>query len=289
MNVFVAGGTGFVGRSLCAVLADRGHAVTAASRSPDPSGLPPGVDTAAVDVTDPDHLSDAVAGHDAVVNLVALPSHVQPRGRSHDAVHRGGTRNLVRACGERGVDRFVQISGLGVDGGAHTAYFAAKRRAERLVRRSDLEWVVYRPSVVFGDGCAILPFVRSVVPPGVAFLPGGGDAMRLQPLWVGDLAPMLADGVTDARHVGRVYRLGGPEVLTLAELARLVRRVRLVVPVPLPAAAVAFGAAELLPWVPFGLDQYRVLRLDNTVADNDVGAFGVDEAAMLRLREYLRR
>ncbi len=72
MNVFVAGGSGFVGRSVCRVLVDRGHGVTAASRTPDPSELPADVEAVSVDVTDPD-LDDAVAGHDAVVNLVALP------------------------------------------------------------------------------------------------------------------------------------------------------------------------------------------------------------------------
>ena len=287
MDVLVAGGTGFVGRALCRVLSDRGHAVTAASRSPDWTGLPAGVETAVVDVTDPD-LADAVAGHDAVVNLVALPSHVQPRGRSHDAVHRAGTRHLVRACEESGVDRFVQMSGLGVDGGVHTAYFAAKRRAERIVRRSALEGVVYRPSVVFGDGCAFLPFLRWVVPPLVAFLPGGGG-MRIQPMWVGDLAPMLADGVEDADRAGETYELGGPEVLTLAETARLVRpSVRLVVPVPLPLAGVGFALAGAVPGVPFGLDQYRVFRLDNTTDDAAAAAFGVSEDDMLRVGEYLR-
>ena len=284
-RVLVAGGAGFVGRSLCRVLAERGYDVTAASRSPDPGSLPPGVETTTLDVTEPD-LTEAVAGHDAVVNLVALPSHVQPRGRTHDEVHRAGTAHLLRASEETGVGRFVQLSGLGVDEGVDAAYFRAKRAAERLVRESALAWTIYRPSVVFGDGCAFLPFLRRITPPLVGALPGGGS-MRIQPIWVEDLAPLLADGLDDERHVGETYEIGGPERLTLAETVRTVTGARAVLPIPMSLAAVGFRLAELVPGVPLGRDQYRAFALDNTTPDNDVTAFGVDECAMLTLGTYV--
>lgn len=286
MDVLVAGGNGFIGRALCGVLADRGHGVTAASRSPDPATLPETVETATVDVTEPD-LAETVAGHDAVVNLVALPSHREPRGRTHEAVHLGGTKHLVAACEEAGVDRFVQLSGLGVESGVETAYFDAKRRAEDVVRESALSWVIVRPSIVVGDGCAFLPFVESVVPPVVAPLPGGGHRPRLQPIWVGDLASMLADCVLAERHAGATYELGGPERLTFREVIEQVCQPRLVVPVPWPVARLGFRLAEALPVVPLGMDQYCAFALDNTVADNDVDAFGIVEGELRTLAECL--
>lgn len=284
MNVLVAGGTGFVGVPTCRILAERGHDVTAASRSPDESKLPAGVETVALDVTDSD-LTEIVRGHDAVVNLVALPSHRKPQGQSHESVHRDGTRHLLRASEETGVERFVQMSGLGVESDVQTAYFRAKRQAEELVRESNLDWVIYRPSVVFGDGCAFLPFVESVAPPVVAPLPGGGT-MELQPMWVEDLAPMLADGVEDSQHVGQIYELGGPERLTFAEIVERVGGVS-VVPVPKTLASAGFSVAERVPGIPFGRDQFRVLAEDNTVAENDVTAFGVSETELRTLGSYL--
>lgn len=285
MDVLVAGGSGFIGRSLCSALDERGHAVTAASRTPDVAGLPTSVETVAVDITQPD-LAGVVDGHDAVVNLVALPSHTQPRGSSHEAVHLDGTRHLVRASEKTDVDRFVQMSALGVDSGVPAASLEAKREAEHYVRESDLRWVVYRPSVVFGDGCAFVPFIKQVIPPVVAPLPSGGT-MRIQPLWVEDLTPMLADGVEDARHAGQIYRIGGPEKLTFAETVTLVCNSRAVVPIPMPLAAVAFWAADHIPLVPFGLDQYHLFKLDNTTVENDVSAFGVSEDDLKALGVYL--
>ncbi|MWV41740.1 complex I NDUFA9 subunit family protein [Natrialba sp. INN-245] len=273
MNVFVAGGSGFVGRSLCRVLVDRGHGVTAASRTPDPSELPADVEAVSVDVTDPD-LDDAVAGHDAVVNLVALPSHVQARGRSHESVHADGTRHLVAASERTGVDRFVQLSGLGVDSDVETAYFKAKRRAERIVRESSLEWVIFRPSVIFGDGCAFVPFLERLAPPLVIPLPGGGQT-PLQPIWVEDLTPLIADGLTEDRHVGNAYEIGGPEWLTLAEIVTRVRD-GVVVPIPMALTAVLAALVDPLPWIPVGRDQYRALTLENTTTDDALAAFDVD-------------
>ncbi|ELY79150.1 complex I NDUFA9 subunit family protein [Natrinema gari] len=287
MELLVAGGTGFVGQALCRVLIDRGHGVTAASRTPDTDGLPAAVETVAADVTDPD-LEAIVDGHDAVVNLVALPSHVQPRGRSHEAVHVDGTRHLVAASERAGVERFVQLSGLGVESGVETAYFRAKRRAERVVRDADLEWVIYRPSVVFGDGCAFVPFVERMAPPLFTPLPGSGR-MRLQPIWVEDLAPMLADGLEDDRHVGHCYEIGGPERLTLAETVTLIRGGGVVVPIPMALAALLAAVIDPLPWIPFGRDQYRVLELDNTTANNDVTAFGADPASLRTLSASLAK
>ncbi|WP_158058237.1 NAD(P)H-binding protein [Halorussus halophilus] len=285
MKVLVAGGAGFVGLPTCRILAERGHDVTVASRTPDTAELPSQVETVALDVTDPD-LTEAVSGHDAVVNLVALPSHRDPRGRTHESVHRDGTRNLVRASEETDVERFVQMSGLGVESDVDTAYFRAKRQAERIVRDSDLDWVVYRPSVVFGDGCAFLPFVERVTPPIFAPLPGGGT-MELQPMWVEDLVPMLADGVEDERRVGEIYELGGPERLTFAEIVERVNDGVSVVSVPNSLASVGFSVAERVPGVPFGRDQFRVFAADNVVPSNDVTAFGVSEDDLRSLTDYL--
>lgn len=287
MDVFVAGGTGFIGRRLCHELAERGHGVTAASRSAADADNPAGVTARAVDVTS-GNLAAAVDGHDAVVNLVALPSHRTNRRRSHEAVHLGGTRALLAAAETTDAERFVQVSGLGVDAGIETAYFRAKRRAESLVREAPVDAVVVRPSVVFGEGCAFFAFLRRIVPPVVAPLPGGGR-MRLQPIWVGDLAPMLADCVAEARHVDETYEIGGPDRLQLRDIVEGVCGTRYVLPIPMALARVGFTLADPLPFVPVGRDQYRVFRHDNVVEDNDAAAFGREPAHLRSLRNYLDR
>ncbi len=295
MKVLVAGGTGFIGSSLCRALVDGGHEVTALSRTPEDT--PEGVESALGDVTAYDSIEPAVEGHDAVVNLVALSPLFEPKGgnRMHDRVHRGGTENLVRAAEAADADRFVQMSALGADPDGDTAYIRSKGEAETIVRESDLDWTVFRPSVVFGEGGEFVSFtkrLKGMFAPLVPLypLPGGGRT-RFQPIHVDDLVPMLVAALEDDAHVGQTYEVGGPEVLTLREVTNLVyeaedKGIR-IVPLPMPLAKVGLTVLGAVPGFPMGPDQYRSLRFDNTTADNDAAAFGVDEGSMTTLAGYL--
>lgn len=297
MDVLVAGGSGFIGTHLIDALLDRGHSVTSLSRTSNPDGLAEGVAIATGDVSAYDSIEGAIEGHDAVVNLVALSPLFEPKGGNemHDEIHRRGTENLVRAAENADVDRFVQMSALGADPEGETAYIRAKGRAEKHVTDSDLEWVIFRPSVVFGDGGEFVGFTKRlkgmfapVVP--VYPLPGGGKT-RFQPIWVGDLVSMLADAVESDTHVGEIYEVGGPAVLTLRDVTNLVyeaeQRGITILPLPMPLARIGLTALGLLPGFPMGPDQYRSLQFDNTTADNDISAFGIETDDLTTLGEYL--
>jgi len=290
MNVLIAGGTGFIGTALCGELVDRGHDVTALARSPDGTDLPDGVDVAVGDVTALDSIEDSFEGQDVVVNLVALSPLFEPSGnKSHESIHLGGTENVVAACETHDVDRLVQMSALDADSRGPTAYLRAKGRAESVVRDADCDWVIIRPSVVFGDGGEFVPFTKKLTPGPIKALPGGGKT-RFQPIWVGDLAPMLADAVTEAQHAGEPYDIGGPEVLTLAEITRLAYasegKSTTIVSVPMALVKLGLTAADPFP-LPMGADQARSLALDNTVQENDCTVFGVDPDELRTLRSYL--
>lgn len=292
MDVLLAGGSGFIGSRLCAELLDRGHDVTALSRSPDDDALPDGVETAMGDVRAYDSIADAFEQRDAAVNLVALSPLFEPGGGNemHDQVHRQGTEHCVEAAEAAGVSRFLQLSALGADPDGPTHYIRAKGRAEEAVRDSDLDWTVVRPSVVFGEGGQFVGFTRKLTPPVLAPLPGGGET-RFQPIHVADLVGMLADTLETETHVGDTYEIGGPEQLTLADVAQLVREAQggsvHVVPVPMSLAGIGMTVGGLIPGVPFGPDQYRSLQFDNTTDDNDIDAFGIAPAEMTTLADYL--
>jgi NADH dehydrogenase len=295
MKVLVAGGTGFIGSYLCRALADGGHDVTALSRSG--GETPSGVDVATGDVTDRDSIAGAVEGQDAVVNLVALSPLFEPKGGNvmHDRIHRAGTENLVNAAEESGVEGFLQLSALGADPDGDTAYIRAKGKAEAIVRESDLDWTVFRPSVVFGEGGEFVSFtkrLKGMFAPGVPLypLPGGGKT-RFQPIHVEDLVPMLVAALEDEEHVGETYEIGGPETLTLRQVTDLVYEAEkkgvTIVPLPMPLAKIGLTVLGAVPGFPMGPDQYRSLRFDNTTADNDVAAFGVDSEELTTLGAHL--
>ena len=293
MKVLVVGGTGFIGTTLCRELKDRGHDVTALSRNPGGADLPGGVTKMMGDVTQYNSIVEAFEGMDAVYNLVALSPLFKPSGgdKMHDRIHRQGTDHVVRAAEEHDVDRLVQMSALGADPDGATAYIRSKGEAEGLVTESTLDYTIFRPSVVFGDGGEFVSFTKLLAPPYVSALPGGGTT-RFQPIWVGDLAPMLADAVDADEHAGETYEIGGPDRLTLAEIARQIHRSdgrsTTVVPVPMALAKLGLSVGDLIPGFPMGKDQYRSLQFDNVTDDNDIGAFGVGAGELTTLKAYLR-
>ncbi len=307
MRILVAGGTGFIGEALCRELHERGHEVTALARNPENADLPDGVERVMGDVTAYDSIEAAFEGQDAVVNLVALAPLFRPSGGNemHFEVHLGGTENVVRAAETHDVKKIVQMSALGADPNSDIAYIRAKGQAETVVRESDLEWVIFRPTVVFGDGEDFVHNTKRLLLPYLTLIPGGGKT-RFQPIYVGEFVPMMADAIegetseTGISHVGKTYEIGGPEVLTLADVAKLAYAAEgksaTVVPIPMAVAKIGMttldfvptAVLDVLPGVPrVGSDQYRSLKLDSTIEDNDIEAFGVSPEELTTLASYL--
>ena len=145
--------------------------------------------------------------------------------------------------------------------------------------------------MVFGDGGEFLSFLRRVTPPVIAPLPGGGQT-RFQPIHVSDMAALIVAALAPD-HADQTYEIGGPETLSLAKLARLVRgregRPSTVVSVPMGLAGAGLKLADAVPGLPLGSDQYRALRLDNTTDNNAVERLGRPPAELTTVREYLDR
>ena len=152
-KILILGGSGFVGRHVCAKLARLGWRVTVPTRRADHAQAVqtlPLLDVVHADVHDPAQLRQLVQGHDAVVNLIAI---LHGDAERFAKVHVTLMRHLVAACEAAGTQRVVHVSALGVTE-PHTAapsiYLRSKGEGEAVLRASKLDWTVIRPSVIFG-------------------------------------------------------------------------------------------------------------------------------------------
>lgn len=286
-TVAVVGATGFVGRAVVARLSEAGMSVIAISRTGRRHAeWPPTVATRAADVATGRNMKGALEGADAVVHLVAIPR--ESGGGTFADVNVRGTQRVVDAAKAAGIRRFVHLSVLGVSDDPKLRYLYSKWLGERVVRDSGLDWVVLRPSLMFGPGDGFFRLVRTTLKwwsPGVVAIPGSGDT-RFQPLAVDDLAIAVERSLADADRAGQVYEIGGPDWVTYREIVEDVMRVtgmrRLKLPMPIPLISALTAATDrILPVFPVSHDQISSLQRPNfTERDAFERAFGVQPRPM---------
>ncbi|MDM0105941.1 complex I NDUFA9 subunit family protein [Variovorax sp. J22R24] len=224
-KVLILGGTGFVGRSLCALIAgsDSATEITVPSRRPVQArqwGLPPSARIVGADVHDAAQLAGLVDGQDAVVNLIAIL-----HGSDADFVrtHVALPRTLVGACRSKGVRRIVHVSALGVDSAQPSCYLRSKAEGEAVLQGADLDVTLLRPSVIYGRHDRFMNlFARlSRFAP---VLPLASADARFQPVWVEDVARAILVCLERPGTAGQIFECTGPEIFTLRELVKLAGR-----------------------------------------------------------------
>src|SRR4051794_16989433 len=148
-RVFVTGGSGFVGGAVVDDLIVRNHGVNAlVNRQPLDAG--DRVRSIHGDLFDAKALDEGMAGCDAVIHLVGIIMEHRSRGITFDRIHAHGTRSVVEAARRNGVTRFIHMSALGSRPGAASRYHRTKFEAEEYVRKSGLDWTIFRPSLIHG-------------------------------------------------------------------------------------------------------------------------------------------
>jgi uncharacterized protein YbjT (DUF2867 family) len=289
VKVLVTGGTGFIGPHVVRAIQDAGHDVRALVRR---RGAVPGAEPVQGEMTDLGSLRNAVVGVDAIVHLVAIR---QGREEQFQRIMVDGTRDLLAAAREAGVERFVQMSALGTTEETKdlVPYYRAKWLQEGLVRESGLEHVIFRPSFIFGRDGGILPTFRKLAKVAPVTPITGSGKQRIQPIWVDDVAAHFARALGKPEATNRTFELGGPDVVSWDEFwTRLkralgVRRPSLHIPMAFMRANAL--VTERLPGnIPLTRDLLKMLEHgDNVVTNTDaVETFGLP---LVPLDEQLRR
>jgi len=273
-TVTLFGGTGFVGRYVAQRLAHRGWRIIVASRHPDralplkTAGAVGQVVPVFADVRDDGSVAAAVAGADAVVNLVGI---LFERGRQRfDAVHGEAAGRVARAAAAAGATRFVQISAIGASADSPSAYARTKAAGEAAVRSAFQAATILRPSVIFGPEDGFFNLFAGLARMAPVLPLYGGGTTRFQPVYVQDVADAVVACLEGEGTAGQTYELGGPRVYSFRELMALTlkrtgRRKRLV-SLSWGVASLQAKLFSLLPKPLLTPDQVLQLKTDNVVA-----------------------
>lgn len=296
-RILILGGSGFVGRHLCEKLARlQWRATVPTRRASNAQHLQtlPLVNVVSADVHDETTLARLVAGHDAVVNLVAI---LHGNAAAFERTHVELPAKLARACLAAGVPRLVHVSAIGADDrhpeAAPSLYLRSKSRGEAVLKAEvadGLQLTVLRPSVIFGAEDHFLNLfarLQKLFP----FMPLAGAQARFQPVWVEDVAQAVVQCLQQPATIGQTHELCGPSVYTLKQLVQLAGRAagvnhgrgRPVIPLPMVLGRLQALLMELAPGQPLmSRDNLDSMRVANVASGRLPGlaALGITPAAL---------
>ncbi len=215
--ILVTGGTGFVGSHLMKRLAsEKIQTRCLARKTSDIERLKePGIEVAYGDVLDKESLEKAVEGVEAVIHLVGII--IEHKGATFEIIHTQGTKNLVEVSTEAGVQRFIYISALGARENARSRYHKTKWEAERAVINSAMEYVIFRPSIMIGEGGEFITMLSKIVrwAPIIPIIDGES---KVQPIYVENTVDCIIRSLTDPKTTSRIFEIAGPDQITYKEL-----------------------------------------------------------------------
>jgi len=306
-TVAVIGGSGFVGRATIEKLAQAGKQVIVLCRNSDrakflkPMGRIGQITIVAGDALDNAALESVIAPADAVVNMVGILA--ETGAQRFDALQAVLPGRIGQFASKHDHQAVVHVSAIGAAATSPSLYARSKAAGETAIKAVFSDAVILRPSIIFGprdsffNRFATMAQIAPALP-----LPGGGH-MRMQPVYVDDVATAILTGLGIGNQglkkypQGRIFELGGPDVLSFRELMELTlrysQRRRVLVPVPFAALAIGAAVAGLLPNPPLTVDQLRLLKCDNVVgkaalklADLGITATAIDAIVPSYLARY---
>ena len=251
--ILVTGAAGFVGSRIVARLAEQGaqpralvrDAASARSRLPQS-----GAEIVVGDTTKPETLDAALAGVETIIHCAFITADRKPGpGVNYYETNTTGTRNLVAAARNAGVQRICVMGGLGTKPSKPGSYMEGRYEADQAVKQSGLTWSILGPSIQFGHGSAFFNGLAGLIKSVPVVVPVVGNGkLKFQPIWVEDVTTCILKLAQEpAPYDGRVIEVGGPEILTYNQVLDLlmqtlhVRRIK----APGPKPLVKLGAAMM--------------------------------------------
>ncbi len=214
--VAVMGASGYVGGRLLRPLLEAGYRVRAVARRPDflAARAPADVEIAQGDALDRASLVESLRGCDMAFYLV----HSMGSSGSFEDQDRQAAQNFASAAEEAGIRRIVYLGGLGDDSEDLSTHLRSRQETGTILRQSAVLTVELRASVVIGSGSLSFEMVRALTERLPIMITPRWVRVPAQPIGINDLLAYLVAALTVEVDHGRVFEIGGADVVSYGEI-----------------------------------------------------------------------
>lgn len=278
--ITVFGGSGFVGRHVVEALTKRGYRVRIAVRRPETAyymlqvGEVGQTQMVKTNVRHRESVARALVDADAAV---FLPGVLYSSGKNNfNNVQVEGAKNVAELANSAGIP-LIHMSSLNADIHSSVSYAKTKAQGEQAVQAAHKNAIIMRPSVIFGPEDSFFNKFADMSRFTWVLPMFGGGKTKLQPVYVGDIAEFVIRSLEGKVAPGKVYELGGKEVLSfrhaMEEMLKVILRKKVLLSVPFSVGTVMegiFGLIGKLPMLPTiaTADQIKMLKYDSVVSDD---------------------
>ncbi|GAA3120441.1 SDR family oxidoreductase [Streptosporangium carneum] len=282
MRCLVTGATGYIGGRLVPELLDAGHDVRCMVRSAGRLRDQPWahrVEAVEADATDAERTRKALDGVDVAYYLI----HAMGGGKDFAVSDRHAATVFAAAAEDAGVRRVVYLGGLAPDGEGLSPHMRSRAEVGRIFLDSGAPAVVLRAAVIIGSGSASFEMLRHLTERLPVMTTPRWVRTRTQPVAIRDVLRYLVRWADVEEEVNRSFDVGGPEVLTYADMMRVYAAVaglprRVIVPVPLLSPGLSSHWVGLVTPVPASIARPLVesLRNESVCREHDVARYVPD-------------
>jgi len=285
-RIAILGGTGFVGRSLCNRLSQDGYELKILTRSReynrDDLIVLPGLELVQTNIHDAEKLKQHLADCDAVINLIGILNEKGNSGKGFKHAHVELVEKLISACRDNGIKRLLQMSALNADavnGKSH--YLRTKGEAEDLLHSNNagINVTSFRPSIIFGENDSFFNRFANLLKMTPLFFPLACHATKFSPVYVLDVAEIMARSLNNPESFNKKYHLCGPKTYSLKELVNYTAQTldlkRSIISLNDILSRIQATVFDFVPGKPFSTDNYLSAKIDSVCDCNDLTQYKI--------------